>query len=70
MDYTKQMIENNLRSNLGYFLIQWVKNVHEKKKGRDSGSARNNVQNNSAYTDLMSLKTIGNERIERKFGFR
>jgi len=31
MDKYRQLSENNLKNNLGYTLIKWVKKVHDKK---------------------------------------
>lgn len=65
MDTYRQLSEDNLRDNLGYTLIQWVKRVHDKKAHKNNGSV-NGHSTVTHYRDLISYEVINTENLKRK----
>jgi hypothetical protein len=55
MDKYRQLSEDNLRNNLGYALIKWVKRVHDKKAYKNNGSVNRNLTI-THYHDLISYE--------------
>ncbi len=65
MDKYRQLSEDNLRNNLGYTLIQWVKRIHDKKNNNYNGSVKIH-STASHYSNLISFEANKNEGLKSK----
>lgn len=65
MDKYRQLSEDNLKNNLGYTLIRWVKKVHDKKGYKNNGSV-NEYSTITHYRDLISYEVKSTENLSRK----